>query len=151
MTLPTRVKYQGALTEFMRAFGASLDTRLWVKLVEEEAGEVEEAALEGASAHYLKEVADLMYVAVGYDLVCSTLFLMPEDEMEKTNRMFLHVASLLVEARQVFSKKVIDEAFLRVHRSNMSKLGDDGKPIRRDDGKILKGPNYKAPDLADLV
>ena len=44
-----------------------------------------------------------------------------------------------------------DEAFKRVHESNMSKLGDDGKPIRRQDGKILKGPNYKAPTLGDLV
>ena len=45
----------------------------------------------------------------------------------------------------------IGEAFNRVHRSNMSKLGTDGKPVRRDDGKILKGPNYKEPDLKDLV
>lgn len=45
----------------------------------------------------------------------------------------------------------IDEAFSRVHQSNMSKLGDDGKPIYRDDGKVLKGKNYKAPDLSDLV
>ena len=43
------------------------------------------------------------------------------------------------------------EAFKRTHESNMSKLGEDGKPIYRDDGKVLKGPNYKAPDLGDLV
>ena len=45
----------------------------------------------------------------------------------------------------------LDEALDRVHRSNMSKLGDDGKPIYRDDGKVLKGPNYKPPNLTDLV
>lgn len=44
-----------------------------------------------------------------------------------------------------------NEAGQRVHRSNMSKLGDDGKPVRRADGKVLKGPNYQAPDLTDLV
>ena len=44
-----------------------------------------------------------------------------------------------------------DEAFRKVHESNMSKLGDDGKPVYREDGKILKGPNYKKPDLSDLV
>ena len=44
----------------------------------------------------------------------------------------------------------IDEVFERVHRSNMSKLGDDGKPIYRDDGKVLKGPNYQPPKLDDL-
>ena len=44
-----------------------------------------------------------------------------------------------------------DEAFRRVHGSNMSKLGSDGKPIQRSDGKVLKGPNYREPDLSDLV
>lgn len=45
----------------------------------------------------------------------------------------------------------LTEAFIRVHDSNMSKLGEDGKPIRREDGKILKGPNYFTPTLIDLV
>ena len=45
----------------------------------------------------------------------------------------------------------LDEALDRVHKSNMSKLGDDGKPIYRDDGKVLKGPNYAPPDLKDLI
>ena len=44
----------------------------------------------------------------------------------------------------------LDEALNRVHESNMSKLDEDGKPIYRDDGKVLKGPNYKPPDLSDL-
>ena len=45
----------------------------------------------------------------------------------------------------------LDEALNRVHLSNMSKLGEDGKPIYREDGKVLKGPNYKPPDLSDLI
>jgi predicted HAD superfamily Cof-like phosphohydrolase len=45
----------------------------------------------------------------------------------------------------------LEASFLRVHKSNMSKLGEDGKPIYREDGKILKGPNYKEPNLLDLV
>ena len=44
----------------------------------------------------------------------------------------------------------LDEALDRVHKSNMSKLGEDGKPIYREDGKVLKGPNYKLPNLSDL-
>ena len=44
-----------------------------------------------------------------------------------------------------------DEAFLEVQRSNMSKMGADGKPIRRDDGKIMKGPNYSEPDLYSVL
>ena len=45
----------------------------------------------------------------------------------------------------------LEEALHRVHKSNMSKLGLDGKPIRRVDGKVLKGPNYARPTLTDLI
>ena len=45
----------------------------------------------------------------------------------------------------------LDEALHRVHQSNLSKLGEDGKPIYREDGKVLKGPNYQPPDLSDLI
>ena len=45
----------------------------------------------------------------------------------------------------------LEEALDRVHESNMSKLGLDGKPIRRSDGKVLKGPQYQPPNLTDLV
>ena len=44
----------------------------------------------------------------------------------------------------------LDEALDRVYHSNMSKLVD-GKPLRREDGKVLKGPNYEPPYLDDLV
>ena len=45
----------------------------------------------------------------------------------------------------------LDEAMDRVHKSNMSKLDEYGKPIYREDGKVLKGPNYSPPNLEDLV
>jgi len=45
----------------------------------------------------------------------------------------------------------LDEAVRRVHASNMSKLDTDGKPIYREDGKVLKGPNYAEPNLTDLI
>ncbi len=45
----------------------------------------------------------------------------------------------------------LDEAMHRVHESNMSKLDQDGKPIYRDDGKVLKGPDYEPPTLTDLI
>ena len=44
----------------------------------------------------------------------------------------------------------LEQAFDATHDSNMSKLGPDGKPIYREDGKITKGPNYHKPDLSDL-
>ena len=45
----------------------------------------------------------------------------------------------------------LDEALNRVHQSNMSKLDNNGNPIFREDGKVLKGPNYQPPNLKDLV
>jgi predicted HAD superfamily Cof-like phosphohydrolase len=44
----------------------------------------------------------------------------------------------------------LSTALLRVHESNMSKLVD-GKPLKNEDGKVLKGPNYQPPTLSDLV
>jgi len=45
----------------------------------------------------------------------------------------------------------LDKCYAEVHRSNMSKLGEDGKPIYRADGKILKGQNYSKPDLTKII
>jgi predicted HAD superfamily Cof-like phosphohydrolase len=45
----------------------------------------------------------------------------------------------------------VDAVFREVHRSNMSKLGEDGKPIYREDGKVLKGPNYTPPDIERIL
>ena len=45
----------------------------------------------------------------------------------------------------------LEQELRRDHQTNMSKLGEDGKPVRRTDGKVLKGPNYQPPTLTDLV
>ena len=45
----------------------------------------------------------------------------------------------------------IVEVFEEIQRSNMSKLGEDGKPIYREDGKVLKGPNYFKPDIKSIL
>ncbi|MDR3332932.1 MAG: nucleoside triphosphate pyrophosphohydrolase family protein [Synergistaceae bacterium] len=45
----------------------------------------------------------------------------------------------------------LETAFERVQESNMSKLGADGRPIYREDGKVLKGPGFHEPKLSDLV
>lgn len=44
----------------------------------------------------------------------------------------------------------LDAAFARVHRSNLSKLGEGGRPVYREDGKVMKGPNYEPPAMGDL-
>jgi predicted HAD superfamily Cof-like phosphohydrolase len=45
----------------------------------------------------------------------------------------------------------IEEVFNEIQRSNMSKLGEDGNPIYREDGKVLKGPNYFKPDITAIL
>jgi predicted HAD superfamily Cof-like phosphohydrolase len=45
----------------------------------------------------------------------------------------------------------IEEVFDEIQRSNMSKLGADGKPIYREDGKVMKGPNYFKPDFSSIL
>lgn len=45
----------------------------------------------------------------------------------------------------------IEKIFAEVHRSNMSKLDDEGKPIRNEYGKVIKGPNYRPPDFSRYV
>lgn len=43
------------------------------------------------------------------------------------------------------------EVFAEVHAANMTKFGDDGKPVRRADGKVIKGPNYRPPNVAKVL
>lgn len=57
----------------------------------------------------------------------------------------------VVYGAAAFFEIPIYEVFAEVHASNMSKLGEDGKPILRPDGKILKGPNYREADIEAVL
>ena len=83
-------------------------------LIDEELYEVRNAP---SNEEMTKELADLLYVTIGF----AVTFGLP-----------------------------IVEVFERVHQSNMSKLDDNGKPLYREDGKVMKGPNYQPPELRDL-
>lgn len=140
MTLPfenAETISRGAMVrEFMTTFQVSTDPDLWVGLMAEELLEVREAM-----AQLLKELIDLEYVSTGAYLV--GVKSVPE-EMASVLGQINNIASIV-------PLDVFNEAFKRVHNSNMSKLGDGGKPVRRDDGKIMKGPNYQPPSLIDLI
>lgn len=126
--------------EFKRTFNQNPTPDLQLNLVEEEVIEVQKAG-----EAFLKEVADLYYVITGMvDLVGE------EEAFRVMREAFPHdgVAAVLLNA---LDDAVIMEAFARVHESNMSKLGEDGKPIFREDGKVLKGPNYREPDMSDIL
>jgi predicted HAD superfamily Cof-like phosphohydrolase len=94
---------------------------LRINLLAEELEELKEALAAGDVVEVLDALTDLQYVLDGAYLSFG-----------------LHT--------------VKQAAFDEVQRSNMSKLGADGKPIRREsDGKILKGPNFFEPDLAQFI
>ena len=140
------------VAEFIRTFKASLDLRLWVKLIREELKEFNESAY--GSENALKEIVDLLYVRTGFVMVLGGGIgegTISEEEEQEWKDLLHDVSEAFVLAEEQFSTATIWEAFKRVHLSNMSKLGEDGKPILREDGKIMKGPNYKEPYLTDLI
>ena len=73
------------------------------------------------------------------------------------NRDIVEVADALADLAYVVIGTAVsygiplDVVFDEVHRSNMSKLGEDGKPIYREDGKVLKGPNYFKPNIKSII
>lgn len=75
------------------------------------------------------------------------------DDAQETLDALIDLQYVLDGAFLSFGLQAVKElAFDEVHRSNMSKLGADGKPIRREgDGKVMKGPNYFAPDLGKFI
>jgi predicted HAD superfamily Cof-like phosphohydrolase len=127
------------VAEFQKTFSTSIDPELWKKLIEEETAEVMEAV-----EHLLKEVSDLAYVVSGYLNVGGDL----NELKSKDIAIALQWSNFVMEAIGVERAR---EAIKRVHESNMSKLDNDGNVIRREDGKVLKGPNYAPPVLSDLV
>lgn len=144
------------VSEFIRVFDASTDIALWERLIEEEVMElhVELTADNINRENVLKEAADVIYVVtplIGIVEALGDIGLVSEERMIKLQKLVERADNKLEVAIGMFGEATIGEAVKLVHASNMSKLGEDGKPIRRDDGKILKGPNYKAPDLSALV
>lgn len=118
--------------DFHKAFGAYYqDTygqkapeeiiELRIKLMKEELSEVEESIREGQSIN----------------------------ETAKELADLLYVVYGTISALGLGEK--MEEIFAEVHKSNMSKLDDNGKPITREDGKILKSKNYKKPDLEKIL
>lgn len=96
-------------------------TRLREALIEEELAEFIDALTSGTPAEIYKEASDLLYVVYG----------------------------MFVEAG--LDSDILHLSFKEVHRSNMSKLGEDGKPVYRADGKVLKGPNYSPADIQSII
>ena len=144
------------VSEFIRVFDASTDIALWERLVDEELLElhVELTADTIKRENVLKETADVIYVVtplVGIVSELSNIGLVSEERITKLQDLIERVDVKLATSIAMFGEDTINAAVKLVHASNMSKLDDSGKPVRREDGKIMKGNNYKAPDLSALV
>lgn len=139
------------VADFIVAFNGSLDPRLWVKLIDEEIEEL--FAEEYGTEEHLKELCDLLYVSTGLALtaVDHVGMLLRDSERDAILKQQAKVSRTLDSGLEHYGEKVFMEAFARVHSSNMSKLGSNGMPVLRDDGKVMKGPNYKKPTLTDLL
>jgi predicted HAD superfamily Cof-like phosphohydrolase len=130
--------------EFMDKFGSDRNPDLWVKLVEEEAKEVREAL-----TNLVKESCDLIYTMTGLFIACG-------EDPEKVqwyldrNIEIMRTVDILYEMTE-FDQEMMETAFIEVHLANMSKLGIDGKPVKREDGKVLKGPNYAPADIDTVI
>jgi len=120
-----------AVQEFHEAFGLEIQHQPTVALDEKVIDlrynlmkEENEEYLEAAQAGDLVEIAD----ALG-------------------DMLYILCGTIISHGFQDKIEAVFDE----IQRSNMSKLGTDGKPIYREDGKVMKGPNYFKPNIAGLL
>ena len=117
-------------------------------------------AKEFRSKYELKNSADRSTRAVQHKLIVEEF----KEFLEAEGFLFMHgknhqehalkeLADLVYVCYQYAENMgwFLDEALDRVHQSNLSKLDEEGNPIYREDGKVLKGPNYKPPDLSELV
>lgn len=158
--------------EFMEVYGQLPNTmseedtyNLRVSLIKEEANELDAAA---SDIEELDALVDLAYVVYGAYYALGIPMIDPE-HIEEAKTLDCTKADIIdlcaVEKETIdqdldgiltfiysYTKDInFEGAFREVHRSNMSKLGTDGRPVRRLDGKILKGPNYSPPNLAPFT
>lgn len=147
-----------AQREFIRAMDANRDFVWWAKtLIREEVLELQQEFErdEIIMPNLLKELADVIYVVAGFynTMPMAAPELLSTEQNQEIQDIIERAAAVVstVSNQLKIPLPLIVAAFEIVHASNMSKLDDEGKPIRREDGKILKGPNYKAPDMEPLA
>jgi hypothetical protein len=154
-------KIVAMVREFQTTMGQNPSFELSVKLAAEEAKEALDAcyalqanpSLETMEA-FTKECADACYTMTALTIhIENGTALFGEDltpEMVENLNLARSAAEMQFDAGNLFFPEVLlISAIEKVHASNMTKLGDDGKPVYNEDGKVVKGPNYKAPDLSE--
>lgn len=120
------------------------------------------------SVKIFHEVYNLSYkdspiADIGIDKINLRFKLMAEENQEyfeaAKNNDIVEVADALGDMLYILCGTIIEhgmqdkieEIFDEIQKSNMSKLGEDGKPIYRNDGKVMKGPNYFKPNISEIL
>jgi hypothetical protein len=154
----SREYLQGLVKGWMEAFGVEVNLELQESLLVEEAYELIHLVADHPPtieviSKFLKEAIDVYFVLFGYFQMLDETgeIVSISDDTKKVLNVALEMVALTIMLDPVVNNQIFGEAFERVVASNMTKLGDDGKPVRNEAGKIMKGPNYVAPDLADLA
>lgn len=153
---------EAQVKEFQTAMGQTMTMPLALSMVASEGLELEEAVKAiafkeptvEAVAHCLKELADFTYTIAGLNMVVTAESFKGPESLEQVKWMHdigIGANAALQLNQMVFSDTDILEAIALVHTSNMTKVGDDGKPVFNAEGKVTKGPNYVAPDLTALA
>ena len=132
------VNRETRLTEFHKAFGHPIDEVMTVDNLELRRSLITEEYQE-----LMEEIS-----SISLDLARGRK---PPEERKANLLKELCDLQYVISGMAVAFGMPLQPAFNRVHASNMSKLGADGKPIYREDGKVMKGSNYRPPDLTDLV
>ena len=120
------------------------------KLWNEECEEFVEAKEKKDKVKILDAIVDMMYVRIGTLLehhigLATTVDFVAESDIDLTNCRIYFTENF------GYNPKLLGEAFDEVHRSNMSKLDENGKPIFREDGKIMKSHLFSEPDLKSIL
>jgi len=125
------------VTHFQKAMGQPMNAELNVDLLQLRMDLIKEEVRE----------LDAEVGAISYQLIKSK-----EPNIEQLENMVKELADIMyvVSGFAVTFGIQIQPAFVRVHQSNMTKLVD-GRPMLREDGKVIKGPNYKPPTMKGLI
>lgn len=176
--VPGASHIQGMVAEFHQIYGCATDVPLniamdelidlRIDLIQEELEEVFAAIRSTDVLAIARELADLAYVVAG-TAVAFGLEIPPREPLlgslsADCGKAFVSLTLRSTDLVSDLSRLLatiyryadmfgidLDKAVTEVHRANLSKLGDDGRPILRADGKVLKGPRYAAPDMAAAI
>ena len=124
-------KQLDAVTAFHKAFG--------VRVAQKPTSIIDKDSLSLRHRLMAEENEEYFEAAINNDLV--------EVADALGDMLYILCGTILTHGMQ----NIIEDVFAEIQDSNMSKLGLDGKPIYREDGKVMKGPNYKRPDLEQFL